>query len=757
ECKKLFFEDLTIMTSMLDARFLAGDEDHAALLIYEIRQLLRSPNVQRKLIQKKLEEKQTRIQKYGGSVFVLEPNVKECAGTLRDLQLPIWIAKIEGLATSYEELEQHGYLTSEELKTLLYSRNFLWRVRNELHLMCHKKVDLLTFQRQESIAPKLDFENDENGILAVEKFMQTYYSIAYNVYTITDKLIRAMLPENSGFSKLIRRIKSKSLDADFKIQEGQIVLKSKSLFTREPGKMLQLFKHVQDQGLPLSPETKDAVTLSSRNINEEFRSDNENIKIFREMMNHYNNFGMVLFAMHETHFLDEWMPEFKKLRCRVQHDMYHIYTIDTHSIFAVNELSKLYAGDYDNEFPQYAQLLAQVKRPEMLTMGLFLHDIGKGEGGNHSVKGAVIAEKVTSRLCYNDEEKKQIDFLIQSHLMMPHISQRRDLDDQDLIIKFARSMENLDKLNMLALLTWADIRAVGPDAWTEWKGSLLSKLYDRAKEVIEKGEFSPEKTREKIARVREALFSKLSHVIKLEDLQEYLSLMPNRYYFACNETEIADHFNLNHQLKTRHPVVCFVKELKDEKMSIIEVIAINTPQMFSHLTGLMLSYGLSIHRADLFLMRNGYVLARLWVTDFKGAIPVIADLSSKIEDDLKNVLTGKIIVSQLIEKRKLPDYLMKKAVQKAKTSIMIDNDVSAYSTVIEIYTHDRLGLLYDIIRTLNHLGCYVEISKISTKVEQVSDVFYVKDIFGHKIMGADKLKAIKDQLKHMIESEGAVA
>lgn len=756
ECKKLFFEDMTIMTSLLDARYLAGDHDTSNRLVLEIRQLLKSSAVQKKLVANKVEEKMNRIQKYGGSVFVLEPNVKECAGTLRDLQLPLWIAKIQGMGQSYKDLCESGLLDNEELELIHVARNFLWRIRNELHLMSGKKVDLLTFQRQEMVAVKLGFKNADNGILAVEQFMQTYYRLAFDVYAITDRLIRDMLPDNSGISRLIKRIKSRSLDSDFKISEGHLAVKNSDIFVKDPIKLLNLFKHVQDFNIPISPRTKDLVMLATRSINDDFRKNKRGIKLFRDMMNHYQNLGAVLFAMHETQFLDSYLPEFKKLRCRVQHDMYHIYTIDTHSIFAVNELSKLYAGDYDSEFSSYAKILAEVRHPEMLTMGLLLHDIGKGEGGNHSVKGAVIAESITDRLGYSDEEKKTIDFLIQSHLMMPHISQRRDLDDPDLIVKFARSMESTDKLNMLALLTWGDIRAVGPEAWTEWKGILLQKLYDRSVEIIEKGDFSPEKIKESIDQIKIGLITKLKTEVKESDIQSYLSLMPGRYFFACGVDEVAVHIKMNLMINPDRPVVSQATIIPDQRMASIEIVAVHTPQILSHVTGLMLAYGMSILRANAFQMKNGYILLSLLITDGRGEAPDVSHLAKRCEDDLKGVLTGKLFVSQLIEKRQVPTYLQKKPVQKAESKVVVDNDVSAYSTVIEVYTHDRLGLLFDIIRTLNELGCYVEVSKISTKVEQVSDIFYVKDIFGHKIVGGEKIRSIKRGLMEVLEGSNVI-
>ncbi|MDO8520274.1 MAG: [protein-PII] uridylyltransferase [Deltaproteobacteria bacterium] len=752
ECKKLMQEDITIMTSLLDARYLAGDKTAFTRLVSEIGEMLQSKALQKKLIRRKLDEKKSRVKKQGDSVFVLEPNVKESAGGLREIHLPLWIAKIQGREGTFEGLKEEGLLDDEELKTMILARNFLWRLRNELHLMVGRKVDLLTFHRQEAIAPRMGFQ-DDGEIIAVEKFMQTYYRLAYQAATISDALIRRMTSEGVGLSRLITRLKAKNIDECFKLVDGQIAAKSRDVFEKDPVQMLILFKHVQQTGFSIHPETKDHLrALSQLLVAESFRQNGEAIGMFRGMMGNYLNLGTALFAMHDVHFLDEWLPEFKKLRCRMQHDVYHIYTIDTHSIFAVDEISKLARGEYHEKFPVYEKILGEVQNPEILNLGIFLHDVGKGEGGNHSVKGAAIGNRLTKRLGFSEAEQKGVEFLILSHLLMPHLSQRRDLDDAEMIIQFARSMGTMDNLNMLFLLTWADIRAVGPEAWTDWKGTLLLKLYEKTREVIEKGEFSKEKTRERVAKAKESLIAQIGNRFSREEFSHFLGLMPPRYFFAEAGKEAWRHFLLHKQAEKTDIVVEF-KTLHDQSANELLLYSPNAPQVFSLVTGVMLAFGINIIGADLFPTTDGHLLLLLAITDASGKPVVDAELFERLTAALRGVLFGQSKVDELIAKRQVPDYLAKKPVQKALAKVIVDNDVSAYYTVIDVYTHDRLGLLFDITRTLNQLGCYVEVSKISTKVEQVTDTFYVKDIFGHKIMAPDKLKAIKSALQEVVGGE----
>ncbi|HBF12243.1 MAG TPA: [protein-PII] uridylyltransferase, partial [Deltaproteobacteria bacterium] len=751
DCKKMFQEDSTVLTALLDVRLLYGNESLFLELKKTLADYLKSSSNQQKTIQAKLDERKKRIAKYGGSVFVLEPNVKEGAGTLRDLQLLLWMAKIKGQKATYQDLIQNGYLDEDEEKKLVMARNFLWRIRNELHFLAERKADALTFQHQEVVAQKLGFKDSVDGILGVEQFMQTYYSLAYDVYTITDKVLRKMKAGGFGFHQLIQKITTRKIDDIFRIVEGQLSIKNRQVFIDFPVSMMRLFSHMQEKGLALHPETRDHVRSLVSTVNDDFRNNPENIKIFRAILNSYSNLGDVLMAMHETHFLDAWMPEFKKLRCRVQHDVYHIYTIDTHSIFAVNELSKLVRGDYDAKFPFYKEALQAVVHPELLTLGLFLHDIGKGEGGNHSVKGAVIARKITERLQYSQAEADAVDFLIQSHLIMPHLSQRRDLDDPELIIKFARSMGTMDNLNMLFLLTWGDIRAVGPEAWTDWKDVLLQKLYKRTHEVITKGEFSKEKTIERIARVKETIMSQFGDKYPKEDSQRFLSVMPPRYFFANEDRDIEKHFLMFEKSKTEK-LVSDHRELGEFNLKEITIYTLNAPHVFSVITGVMLAHGINIIHADIFQTTHGYVLVILDVT-FPVSRNSVGQQFESVQKALGDVLLGQTKIADLIDKQKIPDYLSKKPVQKANSKVVLDNDVSAYYTVIDVYAHDRLGLLYDIARVLNEHGCFIGLSKISTKVEQVTDVFYVKDIFGKKITAADKIKIIKNALQKVIDSQ----
>lgn len=749
ECKKLFFEDVTIMTSLLDIRYLCGDKSFFDELDREIDQILNNKSVQDKMADLKMKEREERIQKNGKSVFVLEPNIKESHGGLRDLQLILWISKIKKIGDSFLALKKLGFISEEELNLLHTARNFFWRIRNELHFITKRKKDVLNFDHQEKIAHSLGFENDENGILGVEKFMQTYYQLAYQVSAITTSLIRNLTRKKSFVSQFMYRLKTKNIDETFRIEDECVAVKSRQALNRDPLNMMRVFKCVQEYGLPLHPDTLDHIRFyTPKLVDDKLRNHPQAVHMFRGILNKYENLGLVLEAMHESHFLDEWMPEFQKLRCRVQHDVYHFYTIDTHSIYAVNELSKLVRGDYDDEFIFYKEILKQIIKPEMLTLGLFLHDIGKGEGGNHEIKGANISKTITKRLNYTPEECETIEFLIQSHLMMPHLSQRRDLEDIELINKFSKSMGSIDRLNMLLLLTWGDIRAVGPKAWTDWKGALLQKLYEKSKEVITTGEYSQEKTEQRIERVKQSVLEIVRGIYSQEDVQGYLDIMPSRYFFANEDEDIQKHYKLYEKAKSENIAISLETE---DNLSELLVYTLNKPRIFSEIAGVMRLCSLNIVRADVFQTKSGHVLLNFWITDQEGKALKVKSVDTKVKNLLVRVLRQEDDIEKLIASRNVPDYLVKKPLQKAKEKVVVDNNISTYYTVIEVYAHDRLGLLYDLSKVLNDMGCYVDVSKISTKVDQVADVFYVQDIFGHKIISRPKLKDIKEGLQNIIK------
>lgn len=440
------------------------------------------------------------------------------------------------------------------------------------------------------------------------------------------------------------------------------------------------------------------------------------------------------------------------IRNRVQHDIYHVYTVDTHSIFAVNELSLLLHDErYQKDFKSYFEAVGECLRPELLSLGLLFHDIGKGQGGNHSVIGAKMARTIMQRFGFSEHDIEVVEFLVLSHLLMPYLSQRRDLEDYNMLTEFARSMGSLERLNMLYVLTWADIRAVSAEAWTEWKGHLLQTLYQRTSDLITNNQTSEEFVKKRVSTVRQAILNRMKDRVDGSKLEAFLDSISPRYIVAHSDDEVFQHFSLitNHDDKN----MLFVESSEPhETLSEVLLYTWNNPRLIPLVTGVMLSLDVNILQLESFVLKDGHVFLKMGLQS-QGRSLKRSGIFETIRETLSAVFTGEKNVDELILKRKKPSYLNKDPIRKQEAVVNIDNDVSAYYTVIDIFTHDRLGLLYDVITCLVEQGCYVEVSKISTKVDQVVDTFYVKDIFGHKFLSKSKINEIKSALLKILDPQ----
>ncbi len=754
DCKQMMKEDIATQTSYLDARYLAGDKQIAEEFLKLVWGEYSSKSGVQEFYQKKNKENQERLKRFGGSVYILEPNLKESEGGLRDFQTLLWFAKVLLQVSKLEDLVEKKVLTTGALKELVDARNFLWRVRNALHFRVSKKNDQLTFQFQEEIAKELGFK-DEGGVLAVEKFMQTYYQHAANIKRITHFAISAMIEPPEKRLKSVSKKITEHLDDDFAVAEDQIIIKQLDLFEKKPLNLLKVFDWAQQKSLDIEEGTRRGITKHLYLVNEEFIHRREVNEVLKSMFGRLKGLGKILHLMHELRFLDRIIPEFGEVLYRVQHDVYHIYTVDTHSIIAVEELSRLQEGKYDEAFPLFKQVLGETKRHDLLAWGVFFHDVGKGRGKNHSIVGAEMALRATQRMAYSDKDCETVEFLVKSHLLMPHLAQRRDLDDVNLIIQFAKSMQHMDNLNMLFILTWADIRAVGPEVWTPWKGTLLSELYNRTRRVLESGNFTQERVIQIAEEVKKSALLLVKEKVPVQIRDEYLKNMPLKYFLGNSPQEISEHLELAEEALQEQHLVCRFHILEKDNLNEMVLFTLSTPGLLAKVAGILSANDMNILDAKQSVSKSGWALLSIRFTDSQGQMIREPRRWGPLEKDFANVLEGRERVASLIESRKKPSWMQKTIARTFPSSVEVDNDVSAYYTVIDIYTHDRMGLLYEILTALSNLGLYVDVSKISTKVDQVADVFYVKDIFGQKITQSEKLRRIQSELLKVVEGETA--
>lgn len=749
ECSRSMAQDVRVMSSILDARYLGGDRGIAQKFFRFLESKTASTRALKQFIRSKLCETEERLNRFGTSVYVIEPNLKESEGGLRDWHTLRYFARLATKSSKIDDWIRSALISNEEAEQVRRAVEFLLEVRNQLHRLAGKLEDQLAFRFQKSLAKVMGFETGE-GKLAPEKFMQTYYMHAANLYRLRCEVTRRILaPPRSTWVRLKNRFRP-SLSEYFINVNGKVLPKSFRRVEAHLVELIRAFALAQRKKIGLDEGFKSWISRHLNLIDEKFRHDLEVGALMREMFADVSGIGQTLWEMHDCRLLGVLIPEFGEILHQTQHDVYHVYTVDAHSIKAVQELSKLKNGHYDKEFPVFKKVLQEVPSPTCLVLGTFFHDIGKGKGGNHSEIGANLAQRIMTRLGFKKDDRTEVEFLVLSHLMMPHLSQRRDLEDINLINQFARTVENLERLNLLFVLTWADIRAVGPEVWTPWKGDLLRELYEKTREVLEKGEYTPERAVAIMEGMKKSVLKITPRRFEKKLVKNYLDSMPPRYFLASVPEEILQHFEWVDHAKDKNFIFHQVPNLRGNYNEIF-LNTVNSPLLFEQLTGILAANQVNILAFEQFFDKKGGALLLLKVTDRQNKLLTEDRRFQNVQKDLQEVISGKLAVETYYAQRFRPALYLKKGSGKPPR-VGIDQDVSPYYTVIDIYADDRIGLLYDLALVMRKLNLFVEVSKISTKVDQVSDAFYVKDIFGYKINDKAKIKMVKSSILKVLKS-----
>jgi len=750
DCVEMANADLTVKTALLDTRFICGSRS----LFKELRKTILTQVMTKgsdAFIRQKVAELEARREKYGSSVYLLEPNIKEGEGGLRDLHTALWIAKIRYKAAEPRELLTRGILTEDELDTYNSSLSYLWKIRNELHYLSGRRNDQLTFGDQSKLALFFGYE-DRGNQLGVEEFLRDYYLHATRVEQFWSLMVTRCLQRSEKSRKILGYLVRRPIGEGFFIIRGELTVPEETVVTDDPARLMKLFEYAQKHGVELSMQAKNLVRKSLHLVNDKFRRNREVNQSFFAILRSPKEVAGTLRMMHYLGFLIRFIPEFERVYCKAQHDLYHIYTVDAHSIFAVEEFIRLRNGEHAGSLQLLTRIAGEVEKYELLILALLLHDIGKGEGGNHSEKGAEMMPTIARRLGLSKEDSERLAFLVRHHLLFAHIAQRRDLHDEKMIIQFARLMGSSENLKMLYLLTYGDLKAVGPEVWTDWKSSLLEELFEKTFAVLERGDFKFEVRSERVKNVRKKVLELLEAEYPAAAVKEELKALSTRHLLSNPPVAIAEHVRMLLSLGNS----TFVSRLSHEPeggYSTFSICTLDTPGLFSMITGVMAANGMNILGARISTSSNGKALDVLQVNSPQGFVVTDESRWKRVEEDLRQIIQGRVRVGTLVERRHRPSLLMEKVKPRFPTVIEIDNEVSDAYTVIDIYTHDKVGLLYGITSTLTELGLYIGVSKISTKIDQVADTFYVRDIFGHKITSEDKLNEIKGRLLQAIDGE----
>ena len=757
-------------TSLIEARMLAGDE----ALFTKFQKAVLTKCVQGyedKYIAARLEDQAERRAKYGNSAFMQEPNIKNGCGGLRDYQNLIWMAYFKYRTRSLAELQKHELVMPRERKQLEAAYDFLLRVRNQLHYLVNRPTDALSKNIQPAVALQLGY-GDRSPSKRIEKFMRDFYSHSRNIFIITRTLEQRLAFIKEPPSRLsLRRYLPKGKEVEpvdgFKFINGEIHATNNRVFRDQPRRLMRVFLHAQQRGLRLHPDLAQLIRSQIALVDRDFLRDEHVAETFLTILNQRGNVAPILRAMHEVDFLGKYVPEFGKLTCLVQHEFYHQYAADEHTLVCIEQLDRIWEAK-EAPYSTYASLFQQIERPALLYLALLLHDTGKPEGhGKHAILGAKLAARVGKRIKLDESGRHTLGLLIEHHLLLAIISQRHDMDDPSIIRNFARSIETPETLSLLTLLTFVDALATSDKLWNGFKDQLLWQLHNRAMPLLTGGTEFVRAEEKQRGLMMEEVRALLPTMFSTEELVAHFEALPPRYFQIHSAREIHDDLLLAHRFmrlqlaeedKPLAPVVNLHNE-PDRGYSVVRVCTWDRAGLFAKMAGSLSAVGLTILTAQIFTRQDGIALDTFFVTDaFTGKLATVAQ-RDEFEKLLARVLGGSDVdLHELIAQQKISRPLYQAYTgEQIPTQIVFDNEMSDSRTFIEIETEDRIGLLYTIASTLAELEVDISTARILTEKGAAIDSFYVRELDGGKILSLERQQAIQRRLLHAINSLGAAS
>lgn len=748
ECVRAANDDLKEKTAILDTRLLAGDDKLWAALEHSLMDEVLNRN-QRKFFQAKLEESRDRHRHYGDSIYLLEPQIKEGEGGLRDLHTALWLAKVKYKVHSLPELVQKAIISESELEEVMRAQDFLYRVRNSLHFLSRRHHDQLTFEYQERIAPLLGFTADASGS-ASSALMRFYYAQAAAIHRFSEGLI-ARVTEAPAAGRFMRRAGGRQIRPGVVIQGRLLSIAEKDFFIHAPINLITIFADCQAHGVELSGSAYQQVRDSLGIIDEAFRCDPRSGMALMGILSGRQAVAETLEAMHRAGVLGAVIPEFGNLYARVLHDLYHIYTVDRHSLAAVRELERLRAGEFKDSNPLLTEVAREVTALPLIFLALVLHDIGKGYGHDHHERGALLTAEVSRRLGLDGEETDLVVFLVRNHLMMSQVAQKGDLDEVRTVEEFAHAAGSIDRLKALYLMTFADMRAVAPNVYNNWRDMLLSDLYMRALKILEQGDREAVDPARRLALVKADVRERIGGLgAAPEELASFLDLMPDRYFLTVAEDDIPTHFELMRALDGQG-LVCRHRHFPALEFSEFIVATRDQPGLFSKIAGVLTANNLNILSARITTRDDGLALDVFRVSHGAGKLAMEEERWLRVERSLEAVLAGERDIEAMVAEARRSRVAGRRFVRRVATEITVDNRSSEQFTVVDVFTQDRVGLLFAITHTLFKLGMVIHLARISTNADQALDVFYISDSNGGKVVELDAMRRLRAALVERLD------
>ena len=740
-------EDLTIRTALLEGRYIWGDQqlygEAAARFDKEV-----VKDTARSFIAEKLAERDERHKRMGDSRYLVEPNVKEGKGGLRDLHTLFWIGKYVHRVRSVADLVEAGLLTPKELRQFQRAENFLWAVRCHLHSITGRAEDRLTFDLQKEIATRMRFA-ERQGKSAVERFMQYYFLNAKMVGDLTGVFLAhlddAFAARGRRFLPSITR-RPKKLNG-FKLDRGRLALPYDAFFAEDPVRMIEIFALADRHDLEVHPLAMRAAGRDANLIDNRIRRDSRANALFMEVLTSPRNPEKVLRWMNEATIFGRFIPDFGRVVAQMQFDMYHHYTVDEHTIRAVGLLSQIESGAFREDHPLSTAIMQKLVSRRVVYVAVLLHDIAKGRGGDHSVMGADIALELCPRLGLTQAETDTVSWLVRYHLLMSATAFKRDLSDFKTILDFTDIVQSPERLRLLLVLTVVDIRAVGPGVWNSWKRQLLSDLYELAEEVLRLGHKQKgrkERIDAKQHRLQEALG------LAQKEFAALRKRFPESYWIAEPHDILVQ--NAQHILSAgKKPLSIAAEVYPDRGATLVTVYASDHPGLFYRVAGAIHLAGGNIIDARIHTMRDGMAIDNFLVQDpFGGPFDrsdQLARLKTAIEEALANrhKLTTRLEAKPLSRTRAEAFHIV--------PNVLIDNKASNRFTVVEVNARDRPALLYSLAYALFQSKVTIHSAHVATYGERAVDTFYITDLLGGKLESKQRIATLE---KRLLEAAGAV-
>lgn len=761
--------DMHTKTAMLESRFLAGDADLAA----RFRQQFRAKCVvghERDYVSERMQDQASRHAKFGDSVYMQEPNLKNGCGGLRDYQNLLWMTFFKEGALTTTQLVGKDWLSATDQRRIDAAYDFLLRVRTDLHYATGRATDTLHMNMQELIAQRLGYRQ-EKGQLRSETLMRDYYDHTRNIFRVTERITeqfrtgRATDRTRTLFSFLpLVGSDEKRLGAFF-VRNGQLHAHARDIFDKDPAEMMRVFALAQQHKLDLSPELEDLLTRRLRLVTRVYQYAKAPREIFLTMLSRKGRVGCVLRMMHRVDFLGRYLPEFGQLTCLVQHEFFHRYTADEHTLVCIDKLDALQHTD-DPKLRGYRKLFAELKDPAVLYLALLMHDTGRGVGARpHSEASALFAHRVAARLQLDPEERKSLVLLVDHHVTLSSMAQQRNLDDPATIVEFANIVKTHRNLDALMLLTLADGQGTTATAWSDWKESLVWQLFRATSQYL-----SDQKTYYDRMRIeRDALRANISRSLPpeyAEEIEAQFEFMPDNYFRATAHAEMVEHLKLFHRFfenatsgeRPLAPTMSW-QSFPEQGHTIVSFVHWDRPRLLARLAGACAVVPLNILSVDMFGRGDQTVLATLHVCDPKGRAVTDKRSIDLVENTLRSALE-----QENFDFQPLLDTTPRQARRRTPqdvdfpTYLAVDNKAHPAYTLLQVQTPDRVGLLYDLLSCLGREGVSIALSRISTQSGAAVDTFYVTDTnSGGKITDSSRIAALQRHLQSVVESENKAA